>query len=103
MSDEPLVFAHEVLMRRGARIPDDVSLMRISDGLAPAFLYPNVTHIRHSGAEVPERTAHLLIVLIEHQSDAMMDVPIRTTLVESDSVACRGAPAAVGPATTSPE
>ena len=34
-------------------------------------------------------TAHLLIGMIEHNSDAMMDVRIRTTLVELGSVADR--------------
>jgi LacI family transcriptional regulator len=89
MTDDLLVHTHHLLARRGTRIPEDVSLMAISDGQAPAFLHPNVTHLRHSGVEVGERTAHLLIGMIEHNSDAMMDVRIRTTLVELGSVADR--------------
>lgn len=89
MTDELLVFTHHLLMRRGTRIPEEVSLLAISDGLAPTFLHPNVTHLRHSGGEVGERTAHFLIGLIEHNSDAMMDVRIRTTLVELGSVTTR--------------
>ncbi len=89
MTDELLVHTHHLLMRRGVKIPDEVSLLAISDGQAPTFLHPNVTHLRHSGVEVGERTAHFLIGLIEHNSDAMMDVRIRTTLVELGSVATR--------------
>ena len=89
MHDELLVHTHHLLMRRGVHIPDEVSLLAISDGQAPSFLHPNVTHIRHAGVEVGERTAHILIGLIEHNSDAMMDVRIRTTLVEMGSVATR--------------
>jgi LacI family transcriptional regulator len=89
MTDDLLVHTHHLLARRGARIPEDVSLMSISDGQAPSFLHPNVTHIRHSGIEVGERTAHILIGMIEHNSDAMMDVRIRTTLVELGSVTTR--------------
>ena len=89
MTDDLLVRTHHFLAQRGTRIPDDVSLMAISDGQAPAFLHPNVTHLRHSGVEVGERTAHLLIGMIEHNSNAMMDVRIRTTLVELGSVADR--------------
>ncbi|MEO7361236.1 MAG: LacI family DNA-binding transcriptional regulator [Gemmatimonadaceae bacterium] len=89
MTDELLMRSHCVLMRRGKRIPEDVSLMTISDGLAPAFLYPNVTHFRHSGMEVGERTAHILIGLIAHRSEAMMDVRIRTMLVEHSSVSLK--------------
>jgi LacI family transcriptional regulator len=87
MTDELLVRTHYLLSRRGVRIPEDVSLISISDGQAPSFLHPNVTHLRHSGVEVGERTAHILIGMIEHNSDAMMDVRIRTTLVELGSVA----------------
>jgi LacI family transcriptional regulator len=89
MTDELLVHTHYILARRGTRIPEDVSLMSISDGQAPSFLHPNITHLRHSGVEVGERTAHILIGMIEHNSDAMMDVRIRTTLVELGSVATR--------------
>lgn len=89
MTDELLVHTHHLLARRGIRIPDDVSLLAISDGQAPSFLHPNVSHLRHSGIEVGERTAHILIGMIEHNSDAMMDVRIRTTLVELGSVATR--------------
>jgi DNA-binding LacI/PurR family transcriptional regulator len=93
MTDELLVHTHHLLSRRGTRIPEDVSLLAISDGQAPSFLHPNVTHLRHSGIEVGERTAHILIGMIEHNSDAMMDVRIRTTLVELGSVATRTTPA----------
>ncbi|MEO6526928.1 MAG: LacI family DNA-binding transcriptional regulator [Gemmatimonadaceae bacterium] len=93
MTDELLVHTHHLLARRGIKIPKDVSLMAISDGQAPAFLHPNVTHLRHSGVEEGERSAHILIGMIEHNSDAMMDVRIRTTLVELGSVAIRSQPA----------
>jgi LacI family transcriptional regulator len=86
MTDELLMRSHYVLMSRGRKVPDEVSLLAISDGLAPALLFPNVTHFRHSGMEVGERTAHILIGLIAHRSDAMMDVRIRTTLVENGTV-----------------
>src|SRR5215213_8552149 len=89
MTDDLLVHTHHALARRGSRIPEDVSLMSISDGQAPSFLHPSITHLRHSGVEVGERTAHILIGMIEHNSDAMMDVRIRTTLVELGSVAVR--------------
>jgi len=93
MTDELLVLTHHLLARRGTRIPDDVSLLAISDGEAPSFLHPNVTHWRHSGMEVGERTAHLLMAMIEHDSDIMMDVRIHTSLVELGSVATRTPPA----------
>ena len=41
----------DIASRRGTRIPEDVSLMAISDGQAPSFLHPNVIYLRHSGAK----------------------------------------------------
>lgn len=95
MTDELLVHTHHLLCKRGVRIPDDISLFAISDGQAPFFLNPNITHLRHSGVEVGERTAHILIGMIEHNSDVVMDVRIRTTLVELGSVATRARPLAL--------
>ncbi|MEN8376376.1 MAG: LacI family DNA-binding transcriptional regulator [Gemmatimonadota bacterium] len=89
MSDELLVRAHHLLMRRGARVPQDVALLAISDGQAPYFLFPSVTHIRHSGAVVGERAAHTLIGLIDHSADSTMEVKVATRLVELGSVGAR--------------
>ena len=87
MSDELLVRTHHVLMRRGARIPADVSLVAISDGYAPYFLHPAVTHLRHSGAEVGLKAAHVLISMMQpHDSGSEIDVRVQTRLVELDSV-----------------
>jgi len=86
MSDELLVRAYHHLLRTGRRIPGDLSLLSISDGYAPTFLYPGVTHLRHSGAEVGEKAAHILVGLMERSSEAVIDVRIRTELVELDSV-----------------
>lgn len=87
MSDELLVRAHHLLMRRGARVPDDLSLVAISDGYAPYFLFPNVTHIRHSGAEVGLKAAHVLIGMMQpHDTGTEIDVRVQTRLVELGSV-----------------
>ena len=87
MSDELLVRAHHLLMQRGARVPEDVSLVAISDGAAPYFLFPNVTHIRHAGAEVGLKAAHVLVGMMQpHGAGAEVDVRVQTRLVRLDSV-----------------
>ena len=89
MSDELLVRAHHHLLAAGSRIPADVSLTAISDGQAPYFLYPNVTHVRHAGAEVGAEAAHVLVGLMGRESAAAVDVRMPTRLVELASVAPR--------------
>lgn len=60
MSDEMLVYVHHALMRQGRRIPEDISIISISDGDAPYYLYPNITYINHSGFEVGIKAVELL-------------------------------------------
>lgn len=86
MSDELLVWTHHFLNRRGYNIPETCSLIAISDGQAPLFLYPNVTHVLHTGYQVGEKAAHILIGLIEDYSDTVIDAKIKTSLIELDSV-----------------
>ncbi len=92
MSDELLVHAHHALARRGITIPEPMSLLAISEGHAPEFLYPRVTHLLHSGTQVGERMAHIMLGLILHPSATAIDVRIHTALVERDSVVTRGRP-----------
>lgn len=93
MSDELLVRAHYCLSRRGHAIPTDLSLIAISDGHAPFFLHPNVTHLLDSGAEMGQKAANLLLGMIDHSSDGIVNTQIRTPLVELESVTVRPVPA----------
>lgn len=87
MSDELLVRAHHAVLARGLAIPTDVSLVAISDGRAPSFLYPSVTHLLHAGAEVGQKAAHILVGLMrQHYAGAALAVTVRTELVERESV-----------------
>lgn len=87
MSDELLVRAHHGVRSRGLKIPDDVSLVAISDGRAPQFLFPNVTHLHHSGAEVGQKAAHILVGMMrQHYAGAALAVTVQTELVEQGSV-----------------
>ena len=87
MSDELLVRVHHSLLARGRRVPDDVSIVAISDGHSPRFLYPPVTHLLHSGSEVGEKAAQVLVGTMRQQYvGAALAVTVRTELVEGGSV-----------------
>ncbi len=87
MSDELLVRAYHHVLSRGLRIPEDVSIVAISDGQAPQFLYPRVTHLRHSGYEVGEKAAHILVGMMrQHYAGAALAVTVQTEMVEGASV-----------------
>jgi len=94
MSDELLVRAHHAVLARGLRIPDDVSLVAISDGQAPHFLHPPVTHWLHAGQHVGAEAAHVLLRAVGQEDAAVVEVRLQTRLVELGSVR----PAGAGPA-----
>lgn len=64
MSDKIMVRTYHVLNKMGLRIPDDIALLSISDGKAPYYLFPNISHFRHSGHIVGTEGTMLLFDLI---------------------------------------
>ncbi len=64
MSDKIMVTTYHILSKMGLRIPDDIALLSISDGKAPYYLFPNISHFRHSGHIVGTEGTTLLFDLI---------------------------------------
>ncbi len=78
MSDKLMVQTYHILSNYGLAIPEDMALISISDGKAPFYFYPNISHMRHSGKEVGSTAAGLLFDFIRGQS-----VPGRFYFVEA--------------------
>lgn len=87
MSDELMVQTYHQLLKHGIQIPKEKVLLSISDGKAPYYLFPNITHLEHSGYNVGEQAIQCLF---EHIQDAKAYKPknlkYQTTLVELQSV-----------------
>lgn len=90
MSDEMLVYVHHALMRQGRKIPEDISIISISDGDAPYYLYPNITYINHSGFEVGIKAVELLFDQMEAKEQNLSPEQqhhyVHTRVFELDSV-----------------
>jgi LacI family transcriptional regulator len=86
MSDKLLVRAYHAINQFGFKIPDDMALISISDGKAPHYLFPGITHIRHSGEEVGNFAATLLFRMLSGESLPGQLYMVETTLVELGSV-----------------
>jgi LacI family transcriptional regulator len=52
MSDEILIGAMKTIHRSGLRIPNDISILAISNGFIPSLFYPEITYIETSGYEL---------------------------------------------------
>ncbi len=86
MSDKLMVKTYHAINSLGLKIPDDLALISISDGKAPHYLYPGITHIRHSGEEVGNSAATLLFRMLLGEKHLEGFHKIETTLVELGSV-----------------
>lgn len=87
MSDELMVHTYHGLLKRGMRIPNDMALISISDGKAPYFLAPNITHLEHSGYQVGENAIRLLFEMMSASGNKQArKIKYQTCLVELQSV-----------------
>lgn len=65
MTDEIIIGAMPVLGRSGRKIPEECSVICVSDGFLPYYLYPNVTFLHHDGYELGQLAATRILALIE--------------------------------------
>ena len=86
MSDDLLVGIYQLLAQHQLSIPDDIAVICISEGDSPDFFFPKVTYIKHSGEEVAERAAQMLLQLIDKKPLLNKNQLIEPVLVMQDSV-----------------
>ena len=86
MSDELMVGAVQAIEQKRLRIPEEIAIIAISDGFAPEFYNPKITHIRHSGYEVGAEAARLLLGVIREEIKDPLHVQLECRLVELGSV-----------------
>ena len=91
MSDELLAGTIPALKAAGKRIPEECSVLSISDGYLPTYLDPPVTFIRHSGYTVGRVAAERLCALIDgsepnHPDTPQDDIHHRKIVVDTELV-----------------
>lgn len=67
MTDEIIIGSLPSFVRSGKKIPEECSIICISDGFLPYCLYPKVTFLHHDGYEVGRMTAQRMLKLIEEE------------------------------------
>ncbi len=86
MSDKLMVKTYHAVQSLGYKIPDDMALISISDGKAPHYLFPGITHVRHSGEEVGRKAATLLFKMLSGENKISGFHEVETNLVVLKSV-----------------
>ena len=86
MTDQLLAGIIQIIHEEGIRIPKDMGLISISNGNFPYYLYPKITHIKHSGHFVGKTAADLLFDLVKAPDKVLQkQIELETYLVELDS------------------
>jgi LacI family transcriptional regulator len=87
MTDELMVYSLNYFYKIGYKAGQDLSIISISDGSAPYFLYPNISHIFHSGFTVGETACKLLFELLrEDDKSKTISKTVETKLVDLGSI-----------------
>ncbi len=86
MSDELMISAHYSLIKLGYKIPDDISIICISDGKLPYLLHPNITHFYHSGHKTGKAAAQALLDQIRRKNPEIQSVRVDCQLKQLGSI-----------------
>ena len=87
MSDELLVKCLFHINIKGLSIPENISIITISDGVYPYLIYPNISHVKDSGSKMGKTSSKLLLKSLSQDSEDLESrLIISTKLVELDSV-----------------
>lgn len=87
MSDELLIKTVYHLHALNRKIPEDISIISISDGVYPYLSHPQITHIKDSGTKMGKSASKLLINSIsENYSSSTHEYKLNSKLVQLHSV-----------------
>lgn len=87
MSDELLAKSLYHIERLGLKVPQDISIVSISDGVYPYLTHPRVTHVKDSGSKMGKSAGKLLIDQIAGKGeDERAQKVVSTKLVELESI-----------------
>lgn len=90
MTDEVMLGAMSAIVRSGRNIPEECSVICISDGFLPYRMHPKVTYLHHNGVELGELCAQRMLTLLE-SGDFINDhytgekILIQTKLIELET------------------
>lgn len=87
MSDELLAKTKYHIDALNISVPEDISIISISDGVYPYLNYPNISHVKDSGSKMGRNASKLLLESIaEPKEEKTAALNISTKLVELNSV-----------------
>lgn len=85
MTDEILIGAMKALQVIGARIPEEIGILAISNGAFPGYYFPEVTYVETSGHKLGTLAFSHMMGLLEGKSQNI-ELSVEPVLIEGGSV-----------------
>jgi LacI family transcriptional regulator len=85
MSDEILIGTMKTIQKLGLRLPTDIGLIAISDGIVPGFYHPEITYIETSGFKLAKMAFSRMLACVAG-STYVQELKIDSVLVEQGSL-----------------
>ncbi|MCX8020945.1 MAG: LacI family transcriptional regulator [Chitinophagaceae bacterium] len=86
MSDELLMGAMKSIQQLQLKIPEDLSVLAISNGIIPHLFHPVITYIETSGVELAKLAVSRMMELIEHPQAEEKSILLPARLVAGGSL-----------------
>lgn len=87
MSDELLAKTFFQLSALGITVPDDLSLISISDGVFPELSYPKISYLKDSGLKMGKEATYFLLDLIKQKEKKVWsNLLLSSQFIELDSI-----------------
>ena len=87
MTDEVLLGAQHIWSQNDLTIPEDLSVVSISDGSFPNYLSPKITYVHHSAEMEGNEGVSLLLDIMKKRINYSVNRLIETKLIKKYSVA----------------
>lgn len=85
MSDEILVGVMKVIQKKGLKVPEDISVITISNGAVPKLYYPEITYVETSGHKLGKLAFSSMMACLAG-STFIQELTTESILVEGGSL-----------------
>jgi len=85
MSDEILAGAMKAVQEKGLKVPDDISIIAISNGYIPKLFYPEITYVETSGYKLGKLAFESMMACIDGNSKSI-ELTVESVLVSGGSI-----------------
>ncbi|MDE3253518.1 MAG: LacI family DNA-binding transcriptional regulator, partial [Bacteroidota bacterium] len=86
MGDLILIGVMYALHERNLRVPEDIAVISISNGLLPTLYNPKITHVETSGYKLGKRSFSQMLARLNGNTQEVEEVFIESELVEGGSI-----------------